>query len=140
MVIEFSADNSKLFDDNTTTEVGGRPGIYTSALKWWLGLLQCSERNCLRPNSRHRLQSSSTPLQITAPKVINTTKHCFLPSMSFLAASKQLTKRSLVPTIFAVGIAFLYLYFRADWLPKRTSGSTRKMHIQSIPMCIYYKT
>jgi len=54
--------------------------------------------------------------------------------MSLLATSKHILRRPLNLISAAVGIAILSLYFFADphW-PKPVA--TRKMHIESIPMC-----
>ena len=55
--------------------------------------------------------------------------------MSFLTAAKQaLLKRPIISTIVAVGIAVLYWFLIAD--PHNSKPTlSRKMHIESIPMC-----
>jgi hypothetical protein len=54
--------------------------------------------------------------------------------MSFLAVTKQILRRPIISSIVAVGIAILSWYFLADPLHSKPILS-RKMHIESIPMC-----
>lgn len=56
--------------------------------------------------------------------------------MSFVTAARQTLKRPLISSIFAVGVALLVSCLIAD--PRKKPTLTRKMHIESIPMCKLY--
>lgn len=76
--------------------------------------------------------SSPRPFQIKLPLCLPKHQHHIL--MSFLTAAKHILKRPTSFSVFAVGITFLVWYFLADPLYAKPAVS-RKMHIESIPMC-----
>lgn len=58
--------------------------------------------------------------------------------MSFLTAAKQtLLKRPIVSSIVTVGIVLLSWFLAADPITSKPVVS-RKMHIESIPMCKFF--